>query len=79
MESSAAGIRFGASLQLPPVPLPARTLEALEPGAVLRLDLPANTLPEWRVGGQVLSRAQVVRQGPHRAARVESRMEGVRP
>jgi hypothetical protein len=25
----------------------------------------------WRVGGQSLSEAQAVRQGPHRAARIE--------
>jgi flagellar motor switch protein FliM len=79
MEASATRMRFGASLQLPPVRLPARTLEALEPGSILRLNLPANTQPEWRVGGQALSRAQVVRQGPHRGARLESRMEGFRP
>ena len=76
MEASARRIRFGGSLQLPPVRLPAKAIENLEPGSVLRLDLPANTLPEWRVGGQVLSRAQAVRQGAHRAARVESRITG---
>jgi flagellar motor switch protein FliM len=79
METAARAIRFGASLQLPSVRLPARSIESLQPGAVLRLDLPANTLPEWRVGGQVLSRAHAVRQGAHRAARVESRMEVEEP
>jgi hypothetical protein len=34
----------------------------------------ANTLPEWRVGGQRLSEAQAIRQGPHRAARIERRI-----
>jgi flagellar motor switch protein FliM len=76
METAARHIRFGGSLQLPPFRLPAKTIENLQPGSVLRLDLPANTLPEWRVGGQVLARAQAVRQGAHRAARVESRVAG---
>src|SRR5579863_1864822 len=70
MEASARHIRMGGSLQLPPVRLSAAMVENLQPGTVLRLDLPANTPPEWRVGGQVLSQAQAVRQGEHRAARV---------
>src|SRR5271157_3531843 len=45
-------IRFGGCLQLPSVRLAASSIENLEPGMVLRLDLPANTPPEWRVGGQ---------------------------
>lgn len=76
MEASARRIRFGGSLQLPPVRLPAKTIENLEPGTVLRLDLPANTHLEWTIGGQVLSTAQAIRQGAHRAARVESRIVG---
>jgi len=76
MEASARGIRFGASLQLPPVRLPASVLENLAPGSILRLDLPANTAPEWRVGGQALCQAQAIRQGMHRGARIENRIEG---
>jgi flagellar motor switch protein FliM len=76
MEGSARGIRFGASLQLPPVRLPASVIENLTPGTVVRLDLPANTMAEWRVGGQALARAQAIRQGVHRGARIENRMEG---
>ena len=71
MGVTARRIRFGCSLQLPTVRLAARVLENLEPGSILRLDLPANALPEWRVGGQALSEAQAIRQGPHRAARIE--------
>ncbi|HEV2446044.1 MAG TPA: FliM/FliN family flagellar motor switch protein [Candidatus Sulfopaludibacter sp.] len=77
METSARRIPFGASLQLPPVRLPAEVVENLAPGDVLRLDLSASTLPEWRVGGQFLSLAQPVRRGDHRAARMESGTEGV--
>jgi flagellar motor switch protein FliM len=71
MSAAARRIRFGCSLQLPAVRLPASTIENLEPGSILRLDLASNTLPVWRVGGQSLSEAQAVRQGPHRAARIE--------
>ena len=71
MEAAARRIRFGGSLQLPAVRLAASAIENLEPGIVLRLDLAANTLSEWRVGGQTLSEAQAIRQGPHRAARME--------
>jgi flagellar motor switch protein FliM len=71
MEAVARRIRFGASLQLPAVRLAASIIENLEPGTVLRLDLAANTLSEWRVGGQMLSHAQAIRQGTHRAARID--------
>jgi flagellar motor switch protein FliM len=71
MEAVARRIRFGTSLQLPAVRLAASAIENLEPGTVLRLDLAANTLSEWRVGGQTLSLAQAIRQGTHRAARME--------
>jgi flagellar motor switch protein FliM len=71
METAARRIRFGASLQLPAVRMAASEIENLEPGKVLRLDLAANSLSEWKVGGQTLSLAQAIRQGAHRAARIE--------
>jgi flagellar motor switch protein FliM len=71
MESSARRIRFGGSLQLPTVRLAASTIESLEPGSILRLDLPANTLPVWQVGGQQLSEAKAMRHGLHRGAQIE--------
>jgi flagellar motor switch protein FliM len=71
MAAAARRIRFGGSLQLPTVRLGASEIERLEPGTVLRLNLPASTLPEWRVGGQALSLAQAIRQGAQRAARIE--------
>jgi len=61
--------------QLPSVSIPARTIEALEPGTILRLDLPATTMPIWRVAGQTLSKAQAIRQGARRAARIDQRMD----
>jgi flagellar motor switch protein FliM len=77
IEASARRIRFGATLQLPPVRLPATAIEGLEPGRIVRLDLPANTVPEWRAGGQVLAKAQAIRLGVHRAARIEVGLERV--
>ena len=71
MEAAARRIRFGCSLQLPTVRVAASALENLEPGSVLRLNLAANTIPLWRVGGQSLTEAQAIRQGSHRAARIE--------
>jgi flagellar motor switch protein FliM len=71
MEAAARRIRFGASLQLPAVRMAASAIENLELGSVLRLDLAANTLSEWKVGGQTLSLAQAIRQGTHRAARID--------
>ena len=71
MEAAARRIVFGGTLQLPTVSLSASSIENLEPGMVLRLDLAANALSEWRVGGQRLATAQAIRQGAHRAARIE--------
>jgi flagellar motor switch protein FliM len=74
MEAVARRIRFGCSLQLPTVRLAASAIENLEPGTLLRLEVAANSLPEWRVGGQRLSLAQAIRQGAHRAARMDEPM-----
>lgn len=74
MESMARGIRFGCSLQLPSMRVPAATLENLQAGTVLRFDASADTLPLWRVAGQDLLEARPIRQGPRRAARIESSM-----
>ena len=76
METQARRILFGCSLQLPTVRLAANALENLAPGDVLRLELAANASPVLRVGGQTLTQAQAVRQGPHRAARIERRLGG---
>jgi flagellar motor switch protein FliM len=78
MEAAARRIRFGGSLQLPTVRLQASAIENLEVGTVLRLGIPANTLPVWRVGGQTLAAAEAIRQGPHRAARIDRQVDEVR-
>jgi flagellar motor switch protein FliM len=79
MEASARRIRFGGSLQLPTVHLPASAIENLKPGTLLRLDLSATTMADWQVGGQRMCAAQPVRQGPHRAARMHGPGERVNP
>src|ERR1700733_7451353 len=76
MESLIKRIRFGGALQLPSVRLPATLIETLQPGSLLRLNLSANTLAEWKIGGQRLASAQVIRQAGHRAARVEALAQG---
>jgi len=70
MEAAARHIRFGGSLQLPTVRLAASTIENLEVGSVVRLDLSSSAMPEWRVGGKRIATAQAIRQGAHRAARI---------
>jgi hypothetical protein len=72
-------IRFGASLQLPSVRLAASSLEDLQPGTVLRLDIAAGAVPEWQVGGQRLCHAQAIRQGTRRAACMERPFTKVEP
>jgi flagellar motor switch protein FliM len=76
METTSKKIAFGASLQLPSVRVPLKMIETMEPGTVIRLNLPADTAPEWRVGGQMLTTAEAIRQGTRRAARMERRREG---
>ena len=79
MEVTARKIHFGATLQLPTVRLQASTLESLEAGTVLRLNLAAGTLAEWKVGGQTLATAQPIRHGAHRAARIEENISEAQP
>jgi flagellar motor switch protein FliM len=74
MMAAALRIRFGGSLQLPAVRVAASELENLAPGRLLRLNLAANTMPVLRVGGQDLHRGRAIRQGPHRAARLEEQV-----
>jgi flagellar motor switch protein FliM len=76
MEETAKRIRFGCSLQLPTVRLAASTLENLEAGDVVRMNVGAEALAELRVGGQTLSLAQAMRRGVHRAARIERTIQG---
>jgi flagellar motor switch protein FliM len=75
IEQAARNLRFGASLQLPPVRIEARELEDLAVGKVIKLNLAANSGAELRAGGQLLFHAQPVRLGPHRGARLESLAE----
>jgi flagellar motor switch protein FliM len=66
-------------LQLPTVRLAASTLEELQPGDVLRLDVSTSALSEWRVAGLPLLLAKAMRHGERRAARVERAVAGGEP
>jgi len=77
--STARNIRFGCSLQLPTVSVRAEEIENLAPGSLLRLRVAANASPLWRVGGETLAQAAAVRQGAHRAARIEMPVTGDLP
>ncbi|HEY2861245.1 MAG TPA: FliM/FliN family flagellar motor switch protein [Terracidiphilus sp.] len=76
MEERARLIRFGTTLQLPSVRIPAQTIENLAVGSILRIDVPAHAKPLWCAGGQVLGSAQPVRHGSHRAIRLERGLGG---
>lgn len=71
LEELACRIRFGATLELPRVSLPAAAVESVEPGMVLRFDLPGRTQALWCAGGEVLAQARPLRQDEQRAARIE--------
>lgn len=60
--------RVGAALQLPPSPVTAREIQALEPGAVLRLRLASRQAAELRVAGVPLFSASPVSCGEYRGA-----------
>jgi flagellar motor switch protein FliM len=64
----ADGIRFGAALQLSPVGIPARDLEGLRPGGIVRLGIPSNTPAELRINGKTLFAARPVSYGEYRGA-----------
>lgn len=72
LEELVRRIRFGTTLELPRVSLPASAVEHLEPGTVLRLRLGAATPALWCAGGEILAEARALRQGEQRAARIES-------
>lgn len=76
MEAQARKIKLGCSLQLPPLRIAAKHLENVCPGSILRFELPAAALPEWRVGGRTLANARPVRQGLRRAAHIERAVTG---
>jgi len=66
-------VRFRGALQLPSVRIPAVEIEALEPGSILRLNLPASVSSELRFEGLPLFCAMPVRLGEHRAAQILAR------
>lgn len=72
IEAAAQKIRVGGSLQLPPVRIRASELENLCPGKILDLGLSSALPAEWRVAGQRLSEARIVRHGTHRGTLLQA-------
>src|SRR6202167_4383888 len=69
MRELAGSCRTGTSLYLPPVRVGAGSLGALEPGTILRFDLPASrTSAQFRASGVALFSASPVGQAGQRAA-----------
>jgi flagellar motor switch protein FliM len=64
--------RFGAALQLPPVRVPARELEGLREGMILRLPVPAHEPAEFRIAGVSRFHAIAVGRGEQRGAHLVS-------
>jgi flagellar motor switch protein FliM len=60
--------RVGGALQLPCFRVPAREIEALEAGTLLRFPMASSKLAEFRVVGVPLFEASPVRHGEHRGA-----------
>jgi len=65
----------GAALQLPPTRIPAREIEALKPGSILRLKLSSQQSAELRVAGVPLFRASAVSCNEHRGAQLKATIQ----
>jgi flagellar motor switch protein FliM len=72
MRELMADSRVEVLLQLPAVRLRASQITALEPGHVLRLPIARHESSDLIVGGQPMGKAQAVRTGEHRGARLET-------
>ena len=73
MEERLQHVRFRGALQLPSVRIHATEIEALQPGSVVRLNLPATSAAELRIAGIPLFRAIPVRAGEHRGVQIMAR------
>lgn len=67
--------KTGAALQLPPSRVPAREIESLRTGSVLRLKLPAHQAAELRVSGVPLFAASPVSCGDYRGAHLATPLD----
>ena len=68
IETAIRKVRVGGSLQLPMVRIPATEIQDLRPGKIVRLGISSTVPAEWRVAGQKLAEAKVVRYGSRRGA-----------
>jgi len=79
MRQLAGTCRTGTALWLPSVRVPAEALGELEPGMLLRFELPASrTSAQFRAGGVTLFSAAPVAQAEHRAAHLLAAQEAKR-
>ncbi|MGB0125476.1 MAG: FliM/FliN family flagellar motor switch protein [Silvibacterium sp.] len=67
--------KVGAALQLAPTRIPAREIEALQAGSVLRLNMSAHQAAELRVAGVPLFAASPVSCGEHRGAHLGAALQ----
>ena len=72
------GAGVHATLHFPTMRMRIADLQALRPGSLLPLPLPRGVLAELRVGGAGVFRAEPVRSGDHRAARILHPLESGR-
>jgi len=75
IEAAVRKIHLGGSVQLPPVRIQASEIQNIHPGSILGLGLSSTVSAEWKVAGQRLSEARVVRHGAHRGALLQDPMK----
>jgi len=73
MQERLQHVRFRGSLQLPSVRIPARDIQEMQTGSVIRLNLPATSESELRIAGLSLFRAVPVCAGEHRGLQIIAR------
>lgn len=73
MQERLQHVRFRGALQLPSVRIPAHQLQEMEPGSIVRLNLPATSQSELRIAGLSLFHAVPVCAGEHRGLQITAR------
>jgi flagellar motor switch protein FliM len=77
IEATARRIYVGGCLQLPTVRISADAIQNLRTGSVLELGISSSVPAEWRVAGERVSEARVVRHGTRRGALLEDPAKGM--
>ncbi|HVC91218.1 MAG TPA: FliM/FliN family flagellar motor switch protein [Acidobacteriaceae bacterium] len=73
MEERLQHVRFRGALQLPSVRILATELDALQPGSIVRLNLPATSVSELCIAGIPLFHAIPIRADEHRGLQITAR------